>query len=441
MLNRASEVGLLTAVDEGRHYTIHPAVPWYFKRLFESYYRDRSAVECKFVSAMEVVGEYYRREYNQGKRHLIAELNFNEQNLLHALRLAREHHLWNQAISLLWIIDKLYDESGRRVEFARLLAEAVPDFVDAQSDDPRPSMEEWWFPITLMRAEEARHRKDSREKADRLYARLLAYSQAQAGDAAGKPAAELDSKRRTALSELAAVLHRLGMSQWMDGDPACVDSLKKSLDLSEMLGDLDGAVSSAWHLGHAYTDLPAIRDYAKAETFYRRKLDLAKKRGDPLSWGDALHELGQLLYRRVLRAVEERNIPEAEINSLFNQALQYAREALDLLGPNSSHSIWTHHLLGNIYDDAGRLEAALPHYKKAIQIAEFSGETSSAAKMRREVARAYLKRDRLDDALAYALAALRGLQAATGTAVAAGDLDMSFALVAEIHRLIQEGKP
>ncbi len=39
LLDRAAEVGLLTAHGSGC-YAIHPALPWFFKRMFEQYYPD-----------------------------------------------------------------------------------------------------------------------------------------------------------------------------------------------------------------------------------------------------------------------------------------------------------------------------------------------------------------------------------------------------------------
>ena len=39
LLDRAAEVGLLTAVGAG-YYRIHPALPWFFRRLFEEYYSE-----------------------------------------------------------------------------------------------------------------------------------------------------------------------------------------------------------------------------------------------------------------------------------------------------------------------------------------------------------------------------------------------------------------
>ena len=37
LLDRAAEVGLLTSLGSGC-YTIHPAVPWFFKSIFDAYF-------------------------------------------------------------------------------------------------------------------------------------------------------------------------------------------------------------------------------------------------------------------------------------------------------------------------------------------------------------------------------------------------------------------
>ncbi|MGA9099951.1 MAG: CHAT domain-containing protein, partial [Methanotrichaceae archaeon] len=47
LLDRASEVGLLKALDGG-YYSVHPVLPWYFKKLFDHYYKGR---EDKAVKA------------------------------------------------------------------------------------------------------------------------------------------------------------------------------------------------------------------------------------------------------------------------------------------------------------------------------------------------------------------------------------------------------
>jgi hypothetical protein len=52
LLDRAAEVGLLTAFRRG-YYRIHPALPWFFRRLFEQYYPERRIAATRaFVEAM-----------------------------------------------------------------------------------------------------------------------------------------------------------------------------------------------------------------------------------------------------------------------------------------------------------------------------------------------------------------------------------------------------
>ncbi len=39
ILDKAADIGLLTS-HGGGYYTIHPALPWFFRSLFEQYYPD-----------------------------------------------------------------------------------------------------------------------------------------------------------------------------------------------------------------------------------------------------------------------------------------------------------------------------------------------------------------------------------------------------------------
>ncbi|MCX7841425.1 MAG: hypothetical protein N2559_18490, partial [Anaerolineae bacterium] len=116
LLDRAAEIGLLTAHGHG-YYSIHPALPWYFKSLFDTYYRELgTGVRVQkdgltpgsspltpalraYVEAIGALGDYYHDQYIDGNRDVIDVLRMEEANLLHAWRLARANGWWRRVIS------------------------------------------------------------------------------------------------------------------------------------------------------------------------------------------------------------------------------------------------------------------------------------------------------------------------------------------------------
>lgn len=71
LLDRAAEVGLLTA-HGGGYYSIHPALPWFFKKLFDEFYKDSGTAATRaFVEAMGGLGDYYHNQYGDGNRETI----------------------------------------------------------------------------------------------------------------------------------------------------------------------------------------------------------------------------------------------------------------------------------------------------------------------------------------------------------------------------------
>jgi tetratricopeptide (TPR) repeat protein len=436
MLDRAAEVGLLSVLVPGKQYTMHPALPWYFKKLFESCYTDRAGVTHAFVETIVGVGGYIGKRYDDGERELLFDLIVNEQNMLHSLRLARAHGWWNEVIGLLRVINKLYSETGRKMEFVRVLEDVVPDFIDPVTHMARKGMEEWWFEFAMIRAREIRSGKDGAQRAGQIYSLLILHARAEVDKFPAPASVKLEGKSKTALSGLGTVLQNYGIMRWLDGDPKCVEPLQEAMEISERLGERDGVEAAAMHLGHAYVDFPAIRNLEKAEGYYQRILDLASERNDPFDMSHALHEIGQIYYHRFVEKMHGQNQNMEEINALANEALHYVRRAASLIPPTNPFASQIHHLMGNIYDDAGQPEIAIQNYERSIQIADGCGDVGGASKGRREVARAYAKMGRLENALAYAEAAMHNLEGGQGQDVAAGDMAAAQTLVAAIRSAI-----
>ncbi len=157
MLDRAAEAGLLTRVGAG-YYTIHPALPWYFRDLFDRFYQDaRLRVSRAYVEAVGYWGNYYHDQINAGNPNLMGLLAAEEDNLLAARRLALAHGWLRPVMQTMQGLRALYDRTGRRAEWRALVDEIVPIFVDAATELPRPGVaEEDWSIVTEYRVRLAR---------------------------------------------------------------------------------------------------------------------------------------------------------------------------------------------------------------------------------------------------------------------------------------------
>ncbi|NJN19863.1 MAG: ATP-binding protein, partial [Oscillochloris sp.] len=152
ILYRAGEIGLLTALGHG-YYNIPPALPWFLRRLYKEVYGADRAPDSPlapagegqgvrapalhaYVQAISGLGDYYHNQYGVGNRDVIGVLSAEEANLLHARRIAMGQRWYGQIISAMQGLRNLYDQTGRRVEWRRLVAEIVPLFVDPANDGP-----------------------------------------------------------------------------------------------------------------------------------------------------------------------------------------------------------------------------------------------------------------------------------------------------------------
>ena len=169
LLDRAAEAGLLTALGGGA-YTIHPALPWFFRELFERAYPDerrttddegasvrppssvvgRAVATRAFVEALGELGNYYHSEYESGNRDVIAALRAEEANLLHARGCAR-HGWWPRVMSTDAGPARALRPHRPAGRVAALVAEIVSDFVDAATGGPRPGREAEWSLVTEYR--------------------------------------------------------------------------------------------------------------------------------------------------------------------------------------------------------------------------------------------------------------------------------------------------
>ena len=419
LLDRAAEVGLLTA-HGGGGYSIHPAVPWFFRRLFEQHDTEaRERVLRAYVDAISSLGIYYHRQYNEGNRDVIGALKAEEPNLLHARALARQHGWWDPLTSAMQGLQGLYDHTSRAAEWARLVDEIVPDFVDQSTEGPLAGREEEWSLVTEYRVRLAGEARRWNE-AERLQRIKVDWDRARARD-----------EGRNNIRTLAVSLQALGHIQRETGRLECVDAFRENFELAQRIEDRSVAQAAAFNLGHAYLLLRPIRDLDEAERWYLKSLDLTPK-DDLMSRARGLGQLGHVAHQRFLDARAAKK-PEPECVQHLNDALHRYRDALEMMPPDAVGQLGVIcNQLGNIYDDAGDFGRAVRHYSEAIRLRETCGDLFGAAQTRYNIALALMRASRLPDARQYAEAALRYFQ--THGIGAAEDIQRTLDLISRIAK-------
>ena len=171
-------------------------------------------------------------QYERGNRDVLAALRAEEANLLHARRLARAHGWWHSVISAMQGLRLLYDHTGRRAEWKRLVEEIVPDFVDPATDGPLPGREEQWSLATDYRVRLAREDRQWAE-AERLQSVCVDWDRRRVAPALARPVGELESGEKNVIRMLAVSLHELGEIRREQGKADCVQAFEEALDLSE----------------------------------------------------------------------------------------------------------------------------------------------------------------------------------------------------------------
>ncbi len=188
---------------------------------------------------------------------------------------------------------------------------------------------------------------------------------------------------------------------------------------------------TTFNIGHAYKDLPALRNLSEAERWYQRSLEL-RAEGDHLGRARSLGQLGSVAYLR-FREAGKAVQPEREVLVHLGEAARLYGEALELMPPNAIGDLAViRNELGNIFDDAGKLDEALRHYREAIRYQEMQGNLYRAALTQYNVARALANVGRFGDAKEYGLAALRNFE--TDGDRAAQEIQEALQLIAEIEQ-------
>jgi len=431
LLQRATETGLLTHLGE-TWYTIHPALPWFLRQVFALHYdgKDgRSTAEAAlraWVEAIGALGDYYHDQFGAGNQGVIQFLALEEANLLHCRRLARSHGWWGPVTSAMQGLWSLYQYQGRGAEWARLVDDIVPDYCSAD-DEPISGREDDYSLVMGYRVRLAQQQDRDLSRAAALQNKLVAWVRLQAADALALPEdAALDTTQRHRIRTLGVSVHELGQILMEQNDSDCVKAYQETIRYDQRIADTAAEAIAHFNLGHAYKDIPAIRDLDKAEAAYQRSLDLWQA-NDAQNRAKTIQQIGMVQHNR-FREARERNEPEAILLKHLQAAEAHYLQALKLCPANAITQLGPlHNQLGNLYREVGQTEQAREHYEKGVQLAEQTGDRYRAGTTRYNMALMYWqsanqqdnpaqRRDLLHRAKAYAEAALRDFQTYQGRA-------------------------
>jgi len=431
LLDRAKDTGLLTHLH-ATWFTIHPALPWFLRQLFARHYdgqKGRSASQAAiraWVEAVGALGNYYHGQFNEGNRGVTDILELEEANLLHARRLARRNQWWDPVTSCMQGLRSLYEYQGRTAEWARLVEEIVSDYCTAD-DEPISDREDAYTLVMDYRVRLARHHKRDLAKAAALQEKRVESDRRQAATVLALPAdAPLDKKQRNRLRTLAMSHGPLGQILQEAGNTECLQHYQEAIRILRRIADKPAEAVAEFNLGHAYMQLPSIRDLDAAEAAYRRSLDLCDP-NDALGRSKCIKQIGMVHHERFRDAREHEDPPDTllrHVQAAQNHYLDGLRlcpkDALTVLAP-------IHGQLGTLYAELRQIEDARDHYEQATQYFEKMGDHLSAGSVRFNIALMYAQasqsqtrpshqRDYLLRARAYAQAALRDFQHYQGRA-------------------------
>lgn len=342
-----------------------------------------------------------------GEHGAINAIDCDEANFLHARSLALENEWWEALIGTMQGLKCLYEETGRRAEWKRLVEEIVPKFVDSATGRPLPGRESSLTIITAYRAELAAQQRRW-DEAESLHDMLVSEARSAAGEFADVPPQALNDEGRHALRNLGVALEQMALTRMAKGDIACESLLKEAGDIYERLGASRDAAYNAFNLAKVYVDFPEVRNLAEAERLFRKSLSL-QGATHPRWRGVIAGELAVVLYGRFQEA-RELGRPQEELEDYLMKAQELCVFSLNVTPPNIlDHLAVSHNTLGLIFSETPLTDLAVHHYKEAIRYAEARGDSFQSATLRYSAALTLYHAGKLPEAALYARSALRGL--------------------------------
>ena len=203
------------------------------------------------------MGDYYHNQFGEGNRDVIQDLGLEEADLLHARRVARSGGSWGPVTSAMQGLRVLYEYQGRTAEWARLVAEIVPDYC-TPDDGPIPGREDRYSLVMDYRVDLEQNYDRDLAAAAALQEKLVAWNRRQAASTlALPPAAPLDAGQRNRIRTLGVSVEILGHILRDQNNGDCVTCFEEAIECHRRTGDTATEAIAHYNLGRAYHEAPA----------------------------------------------------------------------------------------------------------------------------------------------------------------------------------------
>ncbi len=250
VLQDAARVGLLTGVGVGM-YRIHPALPGYLAAGWRAenpvgYSQERQAGEQALCTACAVFGRWLTGQIGSGDAALAyTVIGLQRRTFGAMLGHALDHHAWGDAERIVRALDEYWDARGLSEEAAVWADRILAATVDLGQGPLVPAWSLWQY--TTIRQATRQKNAGQPDQAAQTYRHVLAYLQ-------GQPATDWTR------ASIAVLYHQLGITAQDRGrlDEAD-DWYRKSLAISEELGDLPGMALTYGQLGLLAEDRQQLR--------------------------------------------------------------------------------------------------------------------------------------------------------------------------------------
>jgi tetratricopeptide (TPR) repeat protein len=404
VLRQAAEIGLLSPIS-GSFFLVHPALPWYFQRLFTETFGpltspDGEAAARAYVDTFEVIADVYHHAKSAGKQNIISLAAADEANFLNARDLAIRYQWWDRVMGSMRGLQILYEHTGRDLELARLAEELAPYLTEASTGLPSPDLEQDFLILTELRIRVARRARNW-ELAERLLRASLQVSERRAEAARAVPAASRDLNR---IRSLGIDYNHLGLVLREQDKPECVEYFEKAIAIFEEIEDSPSIARSAGNLANAYLLIPALQNLDLSEKWLLKAIQYY---GDDLMGrAKCLGQLAQVKYAQLIKSLADRT-GSGMAERIWRETAELLNEVFRLIPDEAIRELKAaHDLAAKLYDLTGETDRAMFHYQQVIRMNEQLGQPFLAGAARLDAAGTLAQAGRFKDAALFAECAI-----------------------------------